>query len=279
MLSLLSSKLSLSNTAQESIEYSGIKTVEIRHLSVILGDKKILDDIDLTLNRGEFTVLLGPNGTGKSTLLKALTGELNAKGEFSLFGQNRDSWPASLLAKHVGVLPQSSSLSFNFMAKEVIELGGIGLTMSNHQLNGVVTKNMRATDVEHLGFRSYPTLSGGEKQRVHLARVLTQLEQSGKNKILLLDEPTSALDIHHQHTTLALARILANQGATVVAVLHDLNLASQYADRIVMLNQGKIEADDIPAKVLKPEIIEAVYHHKVDIIAHPTYGHPVVIAC
>lgn len=278
MLSLLSSKFNSSNTAQESIEYSGIKTVEIRHLSVTLGDQKILDDIDLTLNRGEFTVLLGPNGTGKSTLLKALTGEIDTKGEFALFGQSRDSWSAPLLAKHLGVLPQSSSLSFNFMAKEVIELGGIGLTMSNRQLEDVVAKHMRETDIEHLRFRSYPTLSGGEKQRVHLARVLTQLEQSEHNKILLLDEPTSALDIHHQHTTLALARKLANEGATVVAVLHDLNLAAQYADRIVILNKGNIAADDIPAKALKPEIIEAVYHHKVDIIAHPTHGHPVVIA-
>ena len=86
------------------------------------------------------------------------------------------------------------------------------------------------------------------------------------------------MDIHHQHTTLALARKLANKGATVVAVLHDLNLAAQYADRIVILNRGKIAADDIPAKALKPEIIEAVYQHKVDIIAHPTHGHPVVIA-
>ena len=279
MLSRLGFSFSSATDNNEPIQYSGHKTIEIGNLSVTLGDKKILDDIDLTLNRGEFTVLLGPNGTGKSTLLNALTGEISAKGEFRIFGRDRAQWPAPLLAKHLGVLPQSSSLSFNFMAKEVIELGGIGLTMSNRQLADVVNNHMRVTDVEHLGSRSYPTLSGGEKQRVHLARVLTQLEQSGDNKILLLDEPTSALDIHHQHTTLTLARKLANEGATVVAVLHDLNLASQYADRIVILNQGKLATDDIPSKALQPEIIEAVYHHKVDIIAHPTYGHPVVIAC
>ncbi len=279
MLSRLGFNFSSSTDSIESIQYSGQKTIEIQDLSVTLGDKKILDDIDLTLHRGEFTVLLGPNGTGKSTLLNALTGEISAQGEFRIFGQHRAQWPAPILAKHLGVLPQSSSLSFNFMAKEVVALGGIGLTMSNLQLEDVVTHHMRVTDVEHLSSRSYPTLSGGEKQRVHLARVLTQLEQSGQNKILLLDEPTSALDIHHQHTTLTLARQFANQGATVVAVLHDLNLASQYADRIVILNQGKIAADDIPSKALQPEIIEAVYQHKVDIIAHPTYGHPVVIAC
>ncbi len=277
MLSLLSSTKASQN--ESSINYAGYPTVEIRNLSVTLGNKKVLDDIDLTLNRGEFTVLLGPNGTGKSTLLKALTGELNAKGNFALFGKPRDQWNPSLLAKHLGVLPQSSSLSFNFMAQEVIELGGIGLTMPNSELEHVVKGNMRQTDVEHLGSRSYPTLSGGEKQRVHLARVLTQLEQSGDNKILLLDEPTSALDIHHQHTTLALAKDLANKGATVVAVLHDLNLAAQYADRIVILNQGKIVADAQPSEALQPDTIEAVYHHKVDIIPHPTYGHPVVIAC
>ncbi len=276
MLSILSS--SKNKAAKGSISYFGQHTISIKGLSVTLGQKKILNNINLTLNRQEFTVLLGPNGTGKSTLLKALTGEIKAEGQFTTFGKPRDQWLPEVLAKHLGVLPQSSSLSFNFTAKEVIELGGIGLTMSNAQLAAVIEYNMRLTDVFHLASRSYPTLSGGEKQRVHLARVLTQLEQSRDNKILLLDEPTSALDIHHQHTTLELARKLATQGATVIAVLHDLNLAAQYADRIVILNEGDIVADAEPNQALKKEIVEAVYHHKVDIIPHPRYKHPVIIA-
>lgn len=263
--------------AQRSISYSDSQTISIRDLSVTLGGKKILNDIDLTFNRQEFTVLLGPNGTGKSTLLKALTGEIPTNGEFTIFGQPRIQWTPEVLAKHLAVLPQSSSLSFNFMAKEVIELGGIGLTMSNSQLATIVENNMRLTDVEHLATRSYPTLSGGEKQRVHLARVLTQLEQSNNNRILLLDEPTSALDIRHQHTTLQLARELAVQGATVVAVLHDLNLAAQYADRIVILNEGGIAANASPQEALNKKTIETVYHHNVDIIKHPSKGYPVVI--
>ncbi|EGU45509.1 hemin importer ATP-binding subunit [Vibrio ichthyoenteri ATCC 700023] len=276
MLSLFSSKKSGKPPMID--DYYSSTTVAIEHLSVSLGGRTILDNVHLTLQRGQFTALLGPNGTGKSTLLKALTGEISARGEFALFGQARENWPSALLAKNFGVLPQSSSLSFNFMAREVVALGGLGLSMPREALDNVIDKNMQLTDVLHLSNRAYPTLSGGEKQRVHLARVLTQLEQSGGNKVLLLDEPTSALDIHHQHTTLALAQHLAQQGATVVAVLHDLNLAAQYADRIVILNQGVIVTDDTPEKALNSSVIEQVYQHKVSVISHPTLGHPVVIA-
>lgn len=258
--------------------YQGPETVAIENLSVTLSGRVILDNINLSLNRGEFTALLGPNGTGKSTLLKSLTGEIAAHGQFSLFGQPRDQWASEHLAKHVGVLPQSSSLSFNFTAREVVALGGLNLTMSQDELDLVIDEMMRQTDVIHLANRDYPTLSGGEKQRLHLARVLTQLEQSGSNSILLLDEPTSALDIHHQHSTLALAQTLAKKGATVVAVLHDLNLAAQYADRIVLLNNGSIVSDDTPTNALSSQVIKEVYQHNVAIISHPTLGHPVVIA-
>ncbi|RJX70003.1 heme ABC transporter ATP-binding protein [Vibrio sinensis] len=276
MLSLFSSKPS---TNQASIaDYRASTTVSIQNLSVTLSGRNILDDISLSLNRGEFTALLGPNGTGKSTLLKALTGEIGAHGQFTLFGKERDVWSSEHLAHHFGVLPQSSSLSFNFTAREVVALGGLGLSMPGETLNAVIDSNMAQTDVMHLAQRAYPTLSGGEKQRIHLARVLTQLEQSGGNKVILLDEPTSALDIQHQHSTLALARELAHQGATVVAVLHDLNLAAHYADRIVILNNGKIAIDAPPENALRAEVIEQVYQHKVTIISHPTQGHPVIVA-
>ncbi|UUM31363.1 heme ABC transporter ATP-binding protein [Vibrio japonicus] len=259
-------------------DYCQSTSIAVRHLSVELSQRTILDDVSFELKKGEFTALLGPNGTGKSTLLKAITGEVHSHGDVMLFGRNKTYWPSGNLARHLGVLPQSSSLSFNFTSREVVSLGGIGLNMPNHQLEQLVVSNMEKTDVIHLADRSYPTLSGGEKQRVHLARVLTQLEQGGNNKILLLDEPTSALDLHHQHSTLALAKSLAKQGATVVAVLHDLNLAAQYADRLMILNKGNIVADAPPKYALKSDIIERVYQHKVSIIPHPELGHPVVIA-
>lgn len=258
-------------------DYCEPTSIAVRHLSVELSQRTILDDVSFKLEKGEFTALLGPNGTGKSTLLKAITGEIDGQGDVMLFGHPKTYWPSGDLAQHLGVLPQSSSLSFNFTSREVVSLGGIGLNMSNHQLGQLVIQNMEKTDVIHLAGRSYPTLSGGEKQRVHLARVLTQLEQGGNNKILLLDEPTSALDLHHQHTTLALAKSLAQQGATVVAVLHDLNLAAQYADRLMILNKGNIVVDAPPKHALKSDIIERVYQHKVSVIPHPKLGHPVVI--
>lgn len=258
--------------------YRDAVTIEVNQLTVAIDAKTILDDLSFSLARGEFTALLGPNGTGKSTLLKAITDEINFQGTVKVFGQPRDAWSAEELAKHLGVLPQTSALAFNFTAKEVVELGGIGLSLANQDLQQTVELNMQLTDVTHLSKRSYPTLSGGEKQRVHLSRVLTQLKQSGENTILLLDEPTSALDLHHQHTTLALAKSLARQGATVVTVLHDLNLASQYADRMIILNQGKITIDAPPALAMRAKIIEQVYQHKVSIIPHPELRHPLVIS-
>ncbi|ROV57897.1 heme ABC transporter ATP-binding protein [Vibrio ponticus] len=276
MFSLLSRQ---SNQHQISLaDYNGNVSVEVQQLTVQLANKPILRNIDLCLHRSEFTALLGPNGTGKSTLLKAITNEIEHQGNIKLYGQERCRWSAPALARHLGVLPQHSSLSFNFTAQEVVELGAIGLSMTNSEIKNVVKTNMLKTDVTHLAQRYYPTLSGGEKQRVHLARVLTQLEQSQNNTTILLDEPTSALDLHHQHTTLALAKSLAEQGATVVAVLHDLNLAAQYADRLVILNQGSVAIDATPEIALQQEIIEQVYCHKVSIIPHPQLGHPLVIA-
>ncbi|WP_082331714.1 heme ABC transporter ATP-binding protein [Vibrio nereis] len=267
------------NMTHDSIaQYRGSTSVSVNHLSVELSRRTILDDISFVLNKGEFTALLGPNGTGKSTLLKAMTGELAAHGDIKLFNQPHQYWRSEDLARHLGVLPQSSTLSFNFISREVVSLGGIGLNIPNHQLEHLVANNMEKADVLHLADRPYPTLSGGEKQRVHFARVLTQLEQSGSNKVILLDEPTSALDLRHQHSTLALAKDLAKQGATVVAVLHDLNLAAQYADRLMILNQGKIIRDATPEDALKSDIIEQVYQHKVSVIPHPELGHPIVIA-
>lgn len=260
-------------------KYTGTTTIELEQISVSLAKRKILSNVNLSLHRGEFTALLGPNGTGKSTLLKAITNEVTHSGSVKIYGQHRDYWANQDLARHLGVLPQSSSLSFNFTAQEVVELGAIGLTATNDEIKRLTIHNMRQTDVDHLANRNYPTLSGGEKQRVHLARVLTQLEQSQDNTIILLDEPTSALDLHHQHTTLSLAKSLADKGATVVAVLHDLNLAAQYADRMVILNQGSIAVDAIPTIALQPDIIEDVYQHKVSIIPHPEFGHPLVIPC
>lgn len=249
------------------------------NLSLALGDKIILDDVSVSFNTGELTVLLGPNGTGKSSLLKVITQEWESgKGDIRFFDRDYLDWSPSILAKHLGVLPQSSSLSFNFTVAEVVELGALALTEKQSVIKQLAWKNMIKTDVTHLADRLYPSLSGGEKQRVHLARVLTQLEQSGEQKILLLDEPTSALDLAHQHQTLALAKSLADEGAAVVAVLHDLNLAAQYAHRVMILNQGCIVANGTPNEILTETTIENVYQWPVKVLQHPESGHPVILS-
>lgn len=251
--------------------------IHLKNLSLTLGKRTILKNISADFKAGELTILLGPNGTGKSSLLKLITQEYPSNGDIHFFGDHVDQWKPRLLAKHLGVLPQSSSLTFNFSVKEVVELGGIPLACSAEHVQEIAKQNMLATDISHLAERAYPSLSGGEKQRVHLARVLTQLAQSNNKKVLLLDEPTSALDLSHQHKTLLLAKRLVSEGAAVIIVMHDLNLAAQYADRVMILNEGSIAADGSPWEVLTQEIIAEIYHWKVQVIPHPTDQYPLVI--
>lgn len=252
--------------------------IEIKHASLTLGNKTLLDNVSTTFRLGELTIILGPNGTGKSSLLKLLSREWPCNGTLSFYGKPLSHWTPQQLAASVGILPQSSSLTFAFTAREVVELGGLALTASRKEIADIAEEKMAQTDVLHLADRLYPSLSGGEKQRVHLARVLTQIAKSERDTILMLDEPTSALDIGHQHKTLTLAKQMAKEGSAVIAVIHDLNLAAQYADRILILHRGKIVADGYPESVLTPAMIENVYGWPVNVMPHPTGGYPVVLA-
>jgi iron complex transport system ATP-binding protein len=251
--------------------------ISAKNISYQLNNKIILDDINLDLHCGEVTTLLGPNGAGKSTLLKILCDEIESNNEIRYFNKKKEKWNKSLLAQQLGILPQQSSLSFAFSVSEVVELGGLPLDLPNKTLAPLTRSMMQKTGIEHLAERLYPSLSGGEKQRVHLARVLTQVSQY-QQKIVMLDEPTSALDLSHQHNTLRLARELAAEGAAVVVVLHDLNLAAQYSDRIIVLKDGKLQADGKPWEAITTEMIERVYGHKTLIQTHPMYDFPVVYA-
>ena len=253
------------------------RTIEAKNIHVKFGSRVVLNHIHLELFSGQVTALLGPNGAGKSTLLKVLSDEIPNQADITLFDTLRQDWPKAELAKHLGMLPQHSNLSFPFLAHEVVELGAIPLNLPTKQSREIAIKHMEQTDVSHLAQRVYPSLSGGEKQRLHLARVLTQLEHGDKQKILLLDEPTSALDLAHQHATLKIARRIADQEqATVVIVLHDLNLAAQYADRMVVLNNGAIVADGEPEQVMNTEMIADVYGYDAIVAPHPTLGFPVM---
>ncbi|BCN26464.1 heme ABC transporter ATP-binding protein [Vibrio alfacsensis] len=250
-----------------------------KNISMQYGNRIVLDDISIDIRAGEVTALLGPNGAGKSTLLKLLCGEIPSQNDIEYFGKQKSDWAPSESAKHIAMLPQHSTLTFPFLAKEVVELGAIPLSITNKETTQLALHYMEQTDVLHLADRLYPALSGGEKQRLHLARVLTQLHQSGERKILMLDEPTSALDLAHQHNTLKIAREAAKQhNAAVVVVLHDLNLASQYSDRLVLLHNGKLVCDDTPWNALTPERIEHVYGYRSIVTKHPTLNFPQVHA-
>lgn len=248
-----------------------------KSLSMQFDRRIILDNIDIDIRAGEVTALLGPNGAGKSTLLKLMCGEIASNNHIEYFGKERGAWQEGELAKHLGMLPQHSTLSFPFLAHEVVELGAIPLNLPNKQARELAQKCMEVTDVGHLSDRLYPSLSGGEKQRLHLARVLVQLAHAGREKILMLDEPTSALDLAHQHNTLKIARRLADDDNTaVIIVLHDLNLAAQYADRLVVLHEGKLVCDATPWAALQPDMIQNVYGYHSIVAKHPTMDFPMI---
>ncbi|MCF1468486.1 heme ABC transporter ATP-binding protein [Agrobacterium vitis] len=221
----------------------------------------LLDSISLRLQPGRFTVIIGPNGAGKSTLLKLLCGDLKAdEGRIMYDGQDITRLKPQDLALKRAVLPQSTSLSFPFTALEVVRMGAVAagslrpIEAAKHALARV---GLSATET-----RSYHALSGGEQQRVQFARVLAQLpiaaDATGA-RALFLDEPTSSLDLSYQISVLETARAFAADGGMVMAVLHDLNLAAEFADNLIMLNNGRLIADGSPQTVIDDELIAAVY--------------------
>ena len=252
--------------------------VSINNLSVHIGKKPVLNDINLEIMPGQVTALLGPNGAGKSTLLKSLCQETElSAGSISMLGKPLHNWNRAELAKSLAVLPQHASLTFPFKVHEVVQMGLYPLSISQQQGLEIVDKQLQQVALSALKYRSYPTLSGGEKQRVQLARVLTQLAQAESTPILLLDEPTSALDLAQQHRVLELAHTLAHKhNYCVVVVLHDLNQACRYADRLVVLEQGEVVSDGKPAEALTADIIEKVWHYKPTFVIDPNNKLPLI---
>ncbi len=246
--------------------------------------KHLVEGVSLEVRPGEVLVIAGPNGAGKSTLLKTLSGDLRAtSGEVRVDGRRLERWAARDLARRRAVLPQSSSLAFPFRVLDVVLMGrGPHMERSESARDVRIARDaLDAAGVRHLEDRIYPTLSGGERQRVHLARVMAQIWEvrEGEPPYLLLDEPTASLDLAHQHVALVAAREVARAGGGVLVVLHDLNLAARYADRIGLLAAGRLVALGTPAEVLEPSLIEHVFAAPVLVTSHPTDGGPLVITC
>ncbi|MGY2373813.1 heme ABC transporter ATP-binding protein [Pseudomonas sp. SDO524_S393] len=253
--------------------------LRVEALQIRRGQKTVLSDITLELLPGEVLGVLGPNGAGKSTLLGALCGELHPdEGNVWLDRRALRDWSGPQRAQRLAVLPQTSTLDFAFRVEEVVGMGRLPHQTGRVRDDEIIHSALNSADVGHLSGRSYLALSGGERQRVHLARVLAQLWPGEAGQTLLLDEPTSMLDPLHQHTTLQAIRTFADRGAAVLVILHDLNLAARYCDRILLLEEGRPRALDTPFQVMQPELLKAVFGLDVLVQSHPERGHPLIIA-
>lgn len=252
-------------------------TLRAKNLQFSVGQRRLIDDVSLELKGGEVVALIGPNGAGKSTLLRLLTGYLSPdQGRCELQGKALSHWQPQELARTRAVMRQSSELAFGFSVQQIVSLGRAPHAKT-HNVDAL-QQVMAQTDCLTLADRDYRQLSGGEQQRVQLARVLSQLWQPQPSpRWLFLDEPTSALDLYHQQHTLRLLRQLTREGPlSVCCVLHDLNLAALYADRIMLLHEGRLVACGTPAEVLTTEILARWYQADLGVNRHPETDVPQV---
>lgn len=246
-----------------------------RGLTVAIDGARLLDAVDFEAHPGELHALLGPNGAGKSTLLGALAGDVKpSTGSVSLDGRPLAEWKLRELARVRAVLLQQHEVFFPFTVREVVEMGRAPWrgTPAEDDDERMIAEAMALTDITALAERSVPSLSGGERARAALARVLAQGAPT-----LMLDEPTAALDLKHQEDVMRLARERAASGDTVVVVLHDLNVAAAYADRVTLLQRGRVVASGDPRAVLTAERIGAVYGQAVEVLEHPRTGAPLIL--
>ncbi len=254
------------------------KMLEIRNLSVAYGSRTILQDISLGIAPGQILAVIGPNGAGKSTLVRAVSGVLPPQSGQVLIGERPLlTLTANQRARCLAVVPQARQLPGAFTVYDTILLGRtpyLGwLGKSGAQDHEQVAWALQRTHLSELAARKVSELSGGEQQRVLLARALAQAAP-----VLLLDEPTTHLDLQHQSGLLNLLRELAlEKKLAVLIVLHDLNLASLYADRVALLVDGRIQAIGSPQEVLTSRNLTAVFHVPIEVIPHPAYGTPLVL--
>ena len=240
-------------------------TLVVRAVTCQVGRAVLVRDVSATFQAGQLTAIVGPNGAGKSTLLSLLGGQLRpSSGLVWMNGRDLQHCSASAQALMRAVLPQETTVAFEYAVQDVVELGRFPHRMQpSRDEVGIVRAAMQATGVAALAHRTMPTLSGGERARVHLARVLAQIwepQAHAQARWLLLDEPTAALDLSHQHEVLRLARRWSrDQDVGVVAVLHDLNLALRYADQVIVMTGGVIHSQGRPADVLNPANVNQVW--------------------
>lgn len=260
-----------------------VPAIELDRVSYAVGGARLVDDVSLAVRAGEVVGVLGPNGAGKSTLVKLVSGEIEpTAGHVRLDGVPLAKYRPAVLARRRAVVPQSSHLSFPFTALEVAMLGGSvpGFGRSA-DVTAAARRALRQVGLAALADRNFMDLSGGERQRVQIARAMCQLEtarrRAGETPLLLLDEPTSSLDIGHQRLVLDAMRALAADGAAVLAILHDVNLAAAYCGRLVLMRNGAIVAMGHPADVVRDAPLTRAFGCRLDANATPADGTPFLL--
>ncbi len=240
----------------------------------------ILKKMDVAVGYGEFLAIVGPNGAGKSTLLSLLANELGSSEAPIVFKKKAfEEWEQRELPLHKAKFSQSNSQDIPLQVKDVVLMGRYPYFNANPSKEDIeaVHEAMGKTDVTTLATRDYNTLSGGEKQRVHLARVLAQIDNPIAHKLVLLDEPLNNLDVLHQHRILHTIKDFTETGNTAIVVLHDLNLAAQFADRVLLMKNGGVVSHDMPQKVFTKETLSRVYDFPCTVCPHPVNKNPMII--
>ena len=252
-------------------------SIKSNGIDISLGGRKILNNISVEISIGEITSVIGPNGAGKSTLLKALAGDINPD-MGSIFYDNKDLIDINIQERAFtrSVMSQLQPIAFDFSVREIIEMGWINRGESNYaqEFENAVMEIVLKCGVENLIHRNFNTLSGGEQRRIHFARTLLQLwrpSDAKDPKYLLLDEPTANLDLTYEVKMLNIIKEVANEGSGIMLVLHDLNLAAKYSDKIVLLSDGKIIKTGSPKDVFKAEILSEIYDIDIKIKEDPLF--------
>jgi iron complex transport system ATP-binding protein len=256
--------------------------LETKNIQYSIGKKKILNNISVEFHPGEFNMILGPNGSGKSSFLKIFSGEINGYTGTVLYNdKNISTQKKETLAKYRAVMSQQPELSFPLMVDEVVMMGRYPHFSFNPNKKDITICNEAIERMNLVAFkeRNYLTLSGGEKQRVQFARVLAQIwEKPGKGtRYLFLDEPLASLDINYQQEFLQLAREFTQKDTVLVAVIHDINLAIQYADKLFFLKEGELVSWGKPKEILNEALIKKVFDVETVIINNPVTNNPLII--
>lgn len=248
--------------------------LEVKNITYKIGKTTILENISASFKPGILTMILGPNGSGKSTLLKIICNEISHySGEVLYNGTLLSGKEKVSIAQKRAVLSQQSELSFPLSVEEVVMMGryphfNLNPSAKDKDICLQALKRMR---IEDFRYRNYLTLSGGEKQRVHFARALAQIWEQPNDtcRFLFLDEPIASLDLNYQHEFLRIAKEVAIQNTVTIAVIHDINLALQYADRVVLINMGHTVANGLPSEVITMENIYSIYGLKCRLLQSP----------